>query len=121
MLINKPGWFFCIKERPGEPRYGLDIDQDNELPEVWNDLSWDDVTPDNSPAGTFIPVGNATITQNLDNNTLEYPDDKEKEDQRADDIQVSWNKDMNAADIAYMLYQVPVLMAVHAGEMLPKQ
>ncbi|MFT3903908.1 MAG: hypothetical protein QM727_12095 [Niabella sp.] len=119
--INKPGWFFCIKERPGEPRYGLDIDQDNESPEVWNDLSWDDVTPDNSPAGTFIPVGNATITQNLDNNTLEYPDDKEKEDQRADDIQVSWNKDMNAADIAYMLYQVPVLMAVHAGEMLPKQ
>lgn len=118
--INNPGWFFCIKERPGEPRYGLDIDQDNESPEVWNDLSWSDVTPANSPAGTFIPVGNATITQNLNNNPLET-DDAEKVDQRADDIQVFWNKNMNAADIAYILYQVPVLMAVHAGEMLPKQ
>lgn len=117
--IDKPGWFFCIKERPGEPRYGLDIDQDGEKPEVWNDLSWDDVTPLNSPAGTFIPAGNNTQEQDLNANVLD-PDDGEKMDQRADDLQVSWKKNMNAADVAYILYQVPVLMAVHAGEMLPR-
>ena len=118
--INKPGWFFCIKERPGEPRFGLDIDQDGEKPEVWNDLAWNDVLPANAPAGSFIPVGDATIEQDLSANPLD-PDDPEKVDQRKDDMQVSWKKNMNAADVAYILYQVPVLMAVHAGEMLPKQ
>ena len=118
--INNPGWFFCIKERPGEPRFGLDIDQDGEKPEVWNDLAWNDVLPANAPAGSFIPVGDATIEQDLSANPLD-PDDPEKVDQRKDDMQVSWKKNMNAGDVAYILYQVPVLMAVHAGEMLPKQ
>jgi len=118
--IDKPGWFFCIKERPGEPRFGLDIDQDNEKPEVWNDLSWNDVLPANAPTGSFIPVGGATIEQDLNANPLEIEDD-EKKDQHADDMKVSWKKNMNAADVAYVLYQVPVLMAVHAVEMLPKQ
>lgn len=116
---DKPGWFFCIKERPGEPRYGLDIDQDGEKPEVWNDLAWNDVMPANATAGSFIPVGNATVVQDLNANPLD-PDDDEKKEQRKDDMQVFWNKNMNAADVAYILYQVPVLMAVHAGEMLPK-
>jgi hypothetical protein len=118
--LNKPGWFFCIKERPGEPRFGLDIDQDGEKPENWNDLAWNDVLPGNAPAGSFIPVGNATIEQDLNANPLET-DDAEKVEQRTDDMAVSWKKNMNAADVAYILYQVPVLMAVHAVEMLPTQ
>jgi hypothetical protein len=117
---DRPGWFFCIKERPGEPRFGLDIDQDGEKPENWNDLAWNDVLPANSPAGTFIPVGAATIEQDLNANPLET-DDAEKIEQRTDDLQVFWKKNMNAADVAYILYQVPVLMAVHAVEMLPRQ
>ena len=39
-----PGWFFVIKERPGEPRFGLDVERDGPL-EVWNDLAWADVLP----------------------------------------------------------------------------
>jgi hypothetical protein len=31
---------------------------------------------------------------------------------------VNWSSDMNAAELAYILYQVPVLVAVHASEML---
>ena len=46
-----PGWFFVIRERPGEPRFGFDIDRTGGL-NVWNDLAWDDVAP--SPA-MFIP------------------------------------------------------------------
>jgi hypothetical protein len=44
-------------------------------------------------------------------------------DQRAEDLQIKWNGDghaVDAADLAYILYQVPVLVAVHAAEMLPK-
>lgn len=113
--LNKAGWFFCIKERPGEPRFGLDIDQDA-TPNVWNDLSWADVLPD-SAAGSFIKINNGTPAISLRPLGI---DDHEKEEQRADDDRVAWNKDMNAADVAYILYQVPVLVAVHASEMLPK-
>ena len=31
-----------------------------------------------------------------------------------------WRADTHAAELAYILYQVPVLMAVHAAEMLEK-
>ncbi len=44
----------------------------------------------------------------------------EKKPQYEDDKFVAWNKDASSADIAYVLYQVPVLVAVHASEMLPK-
>jgi hypothetical protein len=30
-----------------------------------------------------------------------------------------WYSGLSSADIAYMLFQAPVLMAVHAQEMLP--
>ncbi len=113
--INNPGWFFCIKERPGEPRFGLDIDKDT-TPNVWNDLSWEDVSP-GAPDGSFIQITDATPTIIL--SPLEA-EDNEKTIQREDDNHVSWNKNMNAAEMAYILYQVPVLVAVHAAEMLPK-
>ena len=37
-----PGWFFVIKERPGEPRYGLDEEDGGAPPKLynWNNLSW---------------------------------------------------------------------------------
>ena len=41
---DDPGWFFVIKERPGEPRFGLDLETQTER-HVWNDLSWGDVLP----------------------------------------------------------------------------
>src|SRR5690606_10272034 len=50
---DDPGWFFVIKERPGEPRFGLDLDQQPRL-NVWNDLSWADVQP--GVPGTHIPI-----------------------------------------------------------------
>ena len=112
---NKPGWFFCIKERPGEPRFGLDIEVPADVakkPAVWNDLAWDDLLP-GAPAGSHIPANDAVATIVL---AQLQADEEEKEEQRKDDVHVSWNKDMNAADMAYVLYQVPVLVAVHGSE-----
>ena len=113
---DHPGWFFCIKERPGEPRFGLDIDPDN-TPNLWNDLSWKDVMPGVTP-GSFIQINNSTTAINL--SPLDLPEDAEKQEQRPEDLEVKWDKNMNSAQAAYILYQVPVLVAVHASEMLPK-
>ena len=112
---NKPGWFFVIKERPGEPRFGLDIERNGDL-NVWNDLAWSDVLPEGS--GAFIQINDATPAFPLVEPVAEAV--SEKHEQWIDDENVQWNKDASSADIAYVLYQVPVLIAVHASEMLPR-
>ncbi len=124
---NDAGWFFVIKERPGEPRFGLDIgnggniegDNINEKGaiELWNDMSWGDLIPA-VENGSFIQITNQTPTITA-NQKLEDDDDDEKENQQKDDIHISWHKEMSSAELAYILYQVPVLVGVHASEMLP--
>jgi hypothetical protein len=111
---DDPGWFFAIKERPGEPRFGLDIDKQPKL-NVWNDLSWENVQP--GPPGSYIQVNNSTPTFTL---VIPTGENEEKSEQYSDDKNIAWNKDMNSAALAYVLFQAPVLVAVHAAEMLQK-
>ena len=33
---------------------------------------------------------------------------------------MAWSHDMSSAELAYILFQAPVLVGVHASEMLPK-
>jgi hypothetical protein len=115
-ISDDAGWFFVIKERPGEPRFGLDIDKaKNESNEEkiinWNDLSWKDIQ---TPDGACIEM----------NKTISFSSYSSAQDQEnkpiADDVQVRWSPDTNAAELAYILYQVPVLVGVHASRMLPK-
>jgi len=117
---DDPGWFFVIKERPGEPRFGLDTgeggtDAQNRV-EVWNDLAWADITPAVAADG-FLQLNNQTATIAA-NQPLEA-DDPEKEDQQGEDENITWHANMSSAELAYILYQVPVLVGVHATEMLP--
>jgi hypothetical protein len=107
---DDPGWFFVIKERPGEPRFGLDIDKQPQI-NIWNDLSWEDVLPG-------APGAHIAINQNFNLIEPTNPSVQEKKVQWEDDKAVAWNTNTNAAELAYILYQVPVLVAVHAGEML---
>ena len=109
---RRPGWFFVIKERPGEPRFGLDIDRDGEIQTV-NDVTWDDAAPGSAP-GAFV-AGTSLAT--IDLKPL-GPADSEKKDQRDDDLKIV-NAPVSAARWAYILYQAPVIVAVHAAEMLP--
>jgi hypothetical protein len=111
---DDPGWFFVIKERPGEPRFGLDGEQQPTL-NVYNDLSWPDVQP-GSP-GSFIEIGSAPATFPLVSPTAQ---DQEKADQHFEDKKVLWSHNMSSAELAYVLYQAPVLVAVHGSEMLPR-
>lgn len=108
---DEPGWFFVLKERPGEPRFGLDIEKArNEAGEEqllhWHDLSWQDIE---TPEGACIQL----------NKTIALPAPGSLPDQVPDDIQARWSPDTNAAELAYILYQVPVLVGVHASRMLP--
>ena len=109
------GWFFVVKERPGEPRFGLDLEPaDNQEIDVWNDLSWGRV----SPSGNFLDISH---TSEIKIGKIDEDSEKEKLNQNAEDKSILWNEDMKAADLAYILYQVPVMIAIHASEMLPKQ
>jgi hypothetical protein len=121
ILWNDPGWFFVIKERSGEVRMGLDIgkpDDDVANVKVWNDLSWNHITPPVSGGG-FLQIPDKT--QPIPLATLDLPNENKKEVQKGEDVKVKWNNEMSSADLAYILFQVPVLVGVHASELLPKK
>ncbi len=118
---DKAGWFFVIKERPGEPRFGLDVPgnaSDFTVTSLngWNELAWSHVV-ENVSTGKFITLNGArTITVN----TLSVPTN-DQEQQQKEDSYLQWSSSINAAELAYILYQVPVLIGVHAMEMLPNK
>jgi hypothetical protein len=119
---DKAGWFFVIKERSGEPRFGLDIPSEGRNTSVnsvnaWNELAWSHVVEDLED-GMFLEIaGTRSITVPAPSTPIE--DDEEQ--QRLEDSHLQWNTNINAAELAYILYQVPVLIGVHASEMLPDQ
>jgi hypothetical protein len=125
--LTNAGWFFVIKERPGEPRFGLDIpatdDSSQELI-TWNDLDWASVVDTEEgvidvlhlPQPLMLPN---TLPGSVDINTS---DGKGKKEQYEDDKNVpSWDGTIDAAKLAYILYQVPMMVCIHAAEMLLKK
>ena len=96
---NTEGWFFIIAEVPGEPRFGMDInfkpDQPNSF--TWNDLSWENFNGEKIPfiSGKKKPV---------------------KTDPNAK--KGTWGR--SSADMASILFQRPVMVAIHSSEMLDK-
>jgi len=104
------GWFFVIQEVPGEPRFGMDIkyeptrDTDNnplnDPLDTWDNLAWDRFGATEppfvklSPPPSFPRPNVAELTA--------HP----------------WG--LSSAQMAYILFQTPVMVAVHATEMLDK-
>jgi hypothetical protein len=119
------GWFFVIKERSGEPRFGLDVPGDasdfgvNELA-LWNQLAWSHVMEDVS-AGNFMSIHDTRTIQVSTSQPLEEPVGPDEIEQQAEDAFVQWSSSTDAAELAYILYQVPVLIGIHAAEMLPDE
>ncbi|MDT0347462.1 hypothetical protein [Streptomyces litchfieldiae] len=111
------GWFFVIEERPGDLRFGLDTGPATRV-EVWNDLSWPDVDPGNSGFVRLGPAAPVVELRRLDDPRA----DQEKAEQHDEDEHLPvWTGQLSSADIAYILFQAPVLVAVHAEEMLPDE
>jgi hypothetical protein len=106
------GWFFVIKERPGEARFGFDYVEGSAVPRLinWNNLTWNHV---GTPDGRCIE-----LDQTITFDAYDEPQDQENRP-NPDDAQAQWEPGTNSAELAYILYQVPVLVAVHASRMLP--
>lgn len=103
---GKPGWFFVLLERPGEINFGLDDPDPNEpglTLQSWNDLNWAHLDyPSEAPSHIAIEESDLTLSGTPD----------------ADDpTDAVW--DNSSADLAYILFQNPVLYARHAEELLP--
>ena len=101
-----------IKERPGEPRFGLDLEREGAL-EVFDELTWDDARPGAAP-GQFLP---ATSLASVALAPLPPGDPEGKQPQHDDDLQVD-PASISSARWAYLLFRAPVIVAIHAGEML---
>jgi hypothetical protein len=111
--VDNAGWFFILKERPGELRFGLD-EQLNPDPVTVNDLSWKAAKPDLQdgdylPANSFTPLSLKAPVNAPPEKVMQHNEDKEV--LAASPSSARW---------AYLLLQAPVMMAVHAEEMLPK-
>jgi len=110
---DPPGWFFVIKERPGEPRFGFDETSAPQIG-VWNDLGWDRVP---MASGSIKPLPG--VAPAIEIPTTLPANEAEKEPQRVEDHEVHWDGNVSAAELAYILYQAPAMLAIHASELLP--
>ena len=96
------GYFFIIQEQPSEPRFGIDVPKDpsidpTSLPglESWDKLDWNYVKP--LPESNYIDLESGKVK---DNKPIEN---------------VKWAS--HAGDLANILLQQPVRIAVHAREL----
>jgi len=103
---DKLGYFFVLKEIPGELRLGLDISKETSIPsKSWDDLSWADLKDlDNGIIGESVKFTDDFITNFYD--PMSQPTKEQ------------WKSD--AAQMVAIFYQKPVMMVIHASEMLPK-
>ncbi|HYN65698.1 MAG TPA: hypothetical protein VES93_02340 [Ornithinibacter sp.] len=97
------GFFFCFTERPGQVRFGLDLDDDADAPAPqlggWDDLNWKHLQPvDGEPPAQVLITANA----GLQPTTAGLP---------------AWGA--TSAHMASLLSQNPVWLARHATDMLP--
>lgn len=115
---DKPGWFFRIEEAPGDARFGFDIAREPGAQiNVWNDLSWPDVAPGMAD-GAPLRIGGIPAL------TLQAPTDAsvlDKDEQWQQDRHLPIDANLSSAELAYISLQTPVIMAVHASELLPDQ
>jgi hypothetical protein len=103
---DRLGWFFVLQEPVGEPRFGLDehavaASADNKKKSKWNNLSWANLGP-------------SIKVINVDDTTHPFV----SQPPGTGDGGAKWGS--HAADMAFILYQKPVLVAIHARDMLKK-
>jgi hypothetical protein len=109
-----PGWYFVLQERPGEARFGLELTREGNDIHTFDELSWNDASPGINP-GQFLPANSLHNVSLIDPGPA-----KADEDTRA---QYNNDKIVNpetesSARWAYVLFRQPVMVAIHADEML---
>ncbi len=119
-INGDPGWFFIFQERLGETRFGLDYDENITGPTTlssWNDLAWQHMDVNNPNSiysigldASALPNDNSAFPDNLS-----FPNG---------DTIINMDKNINygtqgdAAQLAYILHQAPVMVGIHASDLL---
>ena len=124
---TRPGWFFVIEEAPGEPRFGLDVNQSDiganpqgiggatgsgpgggtGSDSGWSALSWGHMVVDEgeNPLKDLSYVDTETARPGVEGWYSTAQDAPE------------WGR--NSADMAAITWQKPFRIAIHADDMLP--
>jgi hypothetical protein len=108
---RQPGWFFVLKEAPGEPRFGLDVADEkhfNKTPQDWNALSWAHLAANQ---GDLDSIDYIDLTRPLPH-------------EATNPAGALWHANASprgstAADLAFITLQKPVRIAIHGSDMLP--
>jgi hypothetical protein len=110
-----PGWYFVLQERPGEARFGLELTREGNDIHFFDELTWNDALPGIKP-GQFLPANS------LANIALKAPDSTNADAtaQFNDDSNVQKFSTVSSARWADVLFRQPVMVAIHADEMLAK-
>ena len=109
------GKYFVLEEQVSEPRFGLDIEGEEIVPEKWDDLAWSHLGLKDS-YGSYIDDSEILELELDDIDGNEIPDLEHTED--ANDLE--WNENSSSAMKANITMQKPVRIAIHADEMLPE-
>jgi hypothetical protein len=115
--LKKPGWYFVLAQRFGEPRFGLDDPPESfastPLPAVSaiNDLSWGHLV---NRRTDFDALGPLALLKLIAPKDLTIDSD-------SPGVKARWPRDdpaVGAADLATILLQTPFRMYFHANDML---
>ena len=103
---DNPGWFFVLRERPGQISFGLDdYDVDdgplNTTPNNWDEVTWEHITGNINQQPPYLKIDGVTINLNANGTGPRV---------------AQWGA--SSSDMAYILYQSPILFARHASTML---
>jgi len=109
-----PGWYFVLQERPGEPRFGLELTRDTLDIHAFDEVTWDDLVPAVAPGQSLHASSLANVPLVSPGNA---PADADRLAQFNDDSKVD-PAAISSARWAYLLFRQPVMVAVHADEML---
>lgn len=107
--LTNGGWYFVFRERPGQLRFGLDEPGTSPAMASWDDITWAHMD------GSSTAANVKTVVMNSTNSTLNTFSSSNTFTS-ADGIPVHWNDD--AAMLAWILFQKPVMVAIHAEDMI---
>ena len=107
-----PGWYFVLQERPGEARFGLEISRTAPI-QTFDDVCWSDAMPGIKP-GQFLSAGALSSVGLTEPSSVTDPP---KHDQWNDDEKINLAS-VSSARWAYILLRQPVMVAIHADQML---
>ncbi len=107
---GEAGWFFMLKEPPSGTRFGFDESAVSVqgLPDSVDDLDWQHVVPNGNPGPLVLSHSSININHEFDD-----------AESGADLDALFWGR--SSSHMAAISMQKPVLVAIHADDMLPKE